>query len=208
MSSSELISIYNSRRTLMEIMASLGYNVDDYNSFSMNEIEAMNKNAQLDMLIESAEKKSKIYIKYLLTAKAIRIKASIEELIEELFDLEAVLQKSDTLVVIVNDEPNDTLVEKITYWYDSRGIFVVVHNIKRLQKNILKHVMVPKHTLLNDEQVEQLKRTYNLTDVKQLPEIGRFDPVALLICMRPGQVCHIERKSITAVSADYYRVCV
>jgi DNA-directed RNA polymerase subunit H (RpoH/RPB5) len=68
--------------------------------------------------------------------------------------------------------------------------------------------MVPKHTLLNDEQVEQLKRTYNLTDVKQLPEIGRFDPVALLICMRPGQVCHIERKSITAVSADYYRVCV
>ncbi len=208
MSSSELISIYNSRRTLMEIMASLGYNVDDYNSFSMNEIEAMNKNAQLDMLIESAEKKSKIYIKYLLTAKAIRIKASIEELIEELFDLEAVLQKSDTLVVIVNDEPNDTLVEKITYWYDSRGIFVVVHNIKRLQKNILKHVMVPKHTLLNEEQVEQLKRTYNLTDVKQLPEIGRFDPVALLICMRPGQVCHIERKSITAVSADYYRVCV
>lgn len=206
MSSSELISIYNSRRTLLEVMATLGYNVDDYNSFSMNEIEAMNKNAQLDMLIESTDKK--IYIKYMLNAKAIRLKASIEELIEELFDLETVLQKSDTLVVIVNDEPNDTLIEKITYWYDSRGIFVVVHNIKRLQKNILKHTMVPKHTVLNDDQVLELKRTYNLTDVKQLPEIGRFDPVALLICMRPGQVCHIARKSVTAVVSDYYRVCI
>jgi DNA-directed RNA polymerase subunit H (RpoH/RPB5) len=108
----------------------------------------------------------------------------------------------------VNDEPNDTMVERLKFLYDSRGIFIVVHNIKRLQRNILNHTMVPKHAILTEAQTEELKKRYNLTGVKQLPEISRFDPVSLLIGMRPGQVCKIERNSQTAIVSDYYRVCV
>lgn len=212
--SSEITAVYTARRTLLDIYASLGFAVDDYNSFSMNEVESMTKTAQLDMLIEAPATAetvyagTKIYVKYLLTSKAIRLKTTIEEIIEELFDLEEVLTKKDTLVIIVNDEPNATLIERLKYWYDSRGIFVVVHNIKRLLWNILKHESVPKHTVLTENQTNELKTRYNLKTVQQLPEISRFDPVALAICMRPGQACHIERKSITSITSDYYRVCV
>lgn len=205
--SSEATTIYNSRKTLIEVLSNLGYGVDEYNTFSMNEVEAMTRNTQLDMLLTGADK-NKVYVKYMLTSKAIRLKSAVEEIIEELYDLEEVLTKRDTLIVIVNDEPNDTMVEKLKFWHDSRGIFIVIHNIKRLQRNILKHKMVPNHVVLSEEQTEEVKKKFNLTSVKQLPEISRFDPVALLICMRPGQVCKIERKSVTSMTSDYYRVCV
>jgi DNA-directed RNA polymerase subunit H (RpoH/RPB5) len=212
--SSETTTIYNSRKTLLEVLSNLGYLVDEYNSFSMNEVEAMVRNTQLDMLIEyapdapTAYAGAKVFVKYMLTSKAIRLKSAIDEIIEELYDLEEILTKKDTLIVIVNDEPNDTMVERLKFLYDSRGIFIVVHNIKRLQRNILNHTMVPKHAILTEAQTEDLKKRYNLTGVKQLPEISRFDPVSLLIGMRPGQVCKIERNSQTAIVSDYYRVCV
>ena len=212
--SSETTTIYNSRKTLLEVLSNLGYAVEEYNSFSMNEVEAMVRNKQLDMLIEyspemvTAYEKTKVYVKYMLESKAIRLKSAIDEIIEELYDLEEVLTKKDVLIVVVNDEPNDTLVERLKFLHDSRGIFIVVHHIRRLQRNILNHTMVPKHAILTEAQTVDLTKQYNLTGVKQLPEISRFDPVALLICMRPGQVCKIERNSQTSIVSDYYRVCV
>jgi DNA-directed RNA polymerase subunit H (RpoH/RPB5) len=213
--SSETTMIYNSRKNLLDILSTLGYKTEEYLSFTTNEVEAMIINNQLDMLIEYSDEitstsynKTKVYVKHMLTAKAIRLKSAIEEIIEELYDLEEVLKKSDTLIVIVNDEPNDTMVEKLKFWHDSRGIHVVIHNIKRLQYNILKHKLVPKHEILTETQTAELMKQYNLKTVKQLPEISRFDPVSLMICMRPGQVCKIYRKSQTSVVSDYYRVCV
>ena len=48
--SSRIISIYNSRNTILNQLMKQGYNVDDYLNFSMNEIDAMLSNSQLDML--------------------------------------------------------------------------------------------------------------------------------------------------------------
>jgi DNA-directed RNA polymerase subunit H (RpoH/RPB5) len=142
-------------------------------------------------------------------------------LVEELFEVEGVLTKKDTLMIISNDEPNDSLIAELRYLYDNRGIFVVVHNIKRLQRNILKHSLVPKHSVVYDvvtkdedangetiSQLDKVKQLYNLKNLNQLPEISRFDPVALLIQLRPGQVCKIERDCITSVNSVYYRICV
>ena len=42
----------------------------------------------------------------------------------------------------------------------------------------------------------------------QLPEISRFDPQALAMCLRPGQICKFERDSATALKYEYYRICV
>jgi len=44
--------------------------------------------------------------------------------------------------------------------------------------------------------------------VDQLPMIDRFDPVAIAIGMKPGQICEITRKSATAIVSIYYRHCV
>ena len=54
----------------------------------------------------------------------------------------------------------------------------------------------------------KMKNKYKMTNIMQLPEISRFDPQALAICLRPRQICKFERESATAIKYDYYRVCV
>ena len=49
---------------------------------------------------------------------------------------------------------------------------------------------------------------YNLKTHRQFPEITRFDPLALALVLRPGQVCEMTRNSATALSSKYYRVCI
>jgi DNA-directed RNA polymerase subunit H (RpoH/RPB5) len=226
----DIISIYNSRKTILDILNELHNenqpleNIYDYENFNINEVEAMAKNNQLDMLFKRNENYSttshNIYVKYMLNKTSNRSSA-IKELVEELFEVEGVLTKKDTLMIISNDEPNDSLITELRYLYDNRGIFVVVHNIKRLQRNILKHSLVPKHSVVYDivtkdeemigetiSQLDKVKQLYNLKNLNQLPEISRFDPVALLIQLRPGQVCKIERDCITSVNSVYYRICV
>lgn len=211
----EIITIYNSRKTVLEIFGDLLFDTKDYVDFTVNEVDAMAINNQLDMLITHSKTQhpktvydnTKVYVKYMLSSKAIRIKA-IEDLIEELYVVEEVLTPQDVLTIIINDEPNDSLVSTLKYLYDKRGIFVVVHNIKRLQRNILKHTLVPPHAIMTNNDVDALKTEYNLKNLQQLPEMSRFDPVALVIGMRPGQVCKIERKSPTSMVSNYYRICV
>jgi DNA-directed RNA polymerase subunit H (RpoH/RPB5) len=191
---------------MIEQLQNLGYDMTDYAEFSINEIDAMNTNNQLDMLV-SREDGQKIYVKYLLNIKQLR-KDNLDQLIEDLYDIETVLEKKDTLIIITNEEPNDTITQRIKYVYDHSGIFIVLHYIKRLQFNLLKHTLVPSAKILKEEELESLKAQYNLKTLMDLPEISRFDPQALALCLRPNQVIKIERKSDTALEYNYYRVCV
>jgi DNA-directed RNA polymerase subunit H (RpoH/RPB5) len=125
-----------------------------------------------------------------------------------MFIIEEVLTKKDSLIVIIDDEPNDAILTRIKYLYDHDGIFVVIHNIHRLQFNILNHTLVPAMKPLNQVEEKAFLDKFQVRDKYQLPEISRFDPQALVVCLRPGTICHIQRPSITAMVTDYYRICV
>lgn len=203
----QILNIYKSRKNLLEIVKSLGYDVEDYEVFNINEIDAMVSNEQLDMFIENPNEKRKIYIKYHLSSKQVR-QGMLDDLIEELYNIENVLEKKDTLIIITEDEPNDSIVSKLKYIYDHDEIFVVIHNIHRLQFNILQHNLVPKCNILSEEDENNLMIELKIKTKKQLPEISRFDPQALALCLRPGNIAKFTRKSITALETVYYRVCV
>lgn len=209
--SARIIGINKSRNTILELLEDQDYNVDDYLGFSINEVDAMLANSQLDMLITHKTNGKKVYVKYYFTTKQTtrQIKPqTLDDIIEDLYTIEEILTKNDTLIIIIDDEPNDTILNKMRYLYDHDGIFVVIHNIKRLQFNILNHVLVPAVTILNDAETADMMKKYNLKDKTQIPEISRFDPQALAICLRPGQICKIDRESVTALNYKYYRVCV
>jgi len=205
--SNRILSIYKSRRTILELLGYQNFDVNEYNEFSINEIDAMYNNEQLDMLLNHNKNAKKVYIKYYLTSKQIKPQ-NLDDIIEDLFTIENVLTKDDTLIVIIEDEPNDTIISKLKYLYDHDGIFVVIHNIKRLQFNILEHALVPNCVILEDSEIKDLKEKFNINNLKQLPEISRFDPQALAICLRPGQICKFERDSATALKYNYYRICI
>ncbi len=206
--------IYQSRKIVLELMDNLGFDVSGYSNFSISEVNAMKLNNQLDMLLESkpdtgTEKSAngnKIYIRYYL-AKTIR-PTNIQEMIDDLFTLSETLKKNDTLYIIVKDNINETLVTELKHIWERDGIYIVMESIKCLQFNILKHVLVPEHVLMSDTEIEEVMKKYNISDKTLFPDISRFDPVARAICLRPGQICHIKRPSKTAITSDYYRICV
>jgi DNA-directed RNA polymerase subunit H (RpoH/RPB5) len=210
-SSNRILSIYKSRITILDHMERLKYAVSDYNTFSINEVDAMYVNSQLDMLLAHTENEKKVYIKYYFSpktgSKQIR-PATLDTIVEDLYEIEKVLSKRDILVIIIDEEPNETIINKVKYIYERHQVFVVIHNIKRLQFNILKHALVPQVSIMSEPEVNELKQKFNLKQLTLLPEISRFDPVALAIAMRPGEVVKFMRTSATALITPYYRICV
>jgi DNA-directed RNA polymerase subunit H (RpoH/RPB5) len=206
--------IYNSRKTLLELMKKQGYNVSDFENFDVNEVNIMRQNNQLDLILEKNSDKSstenivspKIYIRYYLT-KLLR-PANIHDMIEDLFTLEEILTKNDILFIITKDEANETLMNELKQIWEAEGIYIVIEPMKRLQFNILNHSFVPEHIKLTAKELEDILKKYNINDKNQLPQISRFDPVARAICLRPSEVCLIKRPSKTAIESNYYRVCI
>jgi len=210
-SSNRILSIFKSRTTILDFMERLGYETVDYTTFSINEIDAMFVNSQLDMLIKHKSSDKKVYIKYYFSAKTgsrqIRPQ-TLDTIIEDLYEIEGVLAPPDTLIIIIDEEPNETILNKVKYLYERNGIFVVIHNIRRLQFNLLNHALNPKVEILDDAAVKDILVKYNLKNAQMLPEISRFDPLALAIALRPGQVAKFIRNSATALHQDYFRICV
>jgi len=225
---SSLISkIYKSRRVILDLMKRQDYKIADYEGFSINEVNTMVTNNQLDMMLEKKGKskkvegegeseenaeedhqspKTKIYIRYFLT-KTLR-PANLQEMIDDLFNVEEILTKADTLFVVVKDDINDTLTNALKHIWESEGIYIVLQTLTRLQFNILDHVLVPSHRVISEDEKILVKKRFNIMNDGQFPELPRFDPVAQVIGIRPGQVCEIIRPSKTAISAMYYRICV
>lgn len=204
-SNSFIISIYNSRKNLLEILQERGFNVTKYSNFGITEIGILLENNQLDMLLENDNTKKKIYVKFYIN-KLIKPQ-NIYDIVEDLFHIETILEKNDDLMIVIKDEPNDTMMENIKDIWVSENIYVSLLNIKRLQFNILKHNLVPKHTLLTLDEKEQFMKKFNIMDKSQIPDISFFSPVSIVLGIRPDDVVKIERHSRTAIQADFYRIC-
>ena len=205
MSNSTIISIYNSRKNLLEILEERGFSVANYSNFSITDVGILTENNQLDMLLENSTINKKIYVKYYVT-KLIKPQ-NIYDIVEDLFHLESILEKKDDLMIVIKDEPNDTLLENIKDIWTSDKIYISLVNIKRLQFNILKHTLVPKHTILSDDEKELFMKKYNILDNSQIPDISYFSPVSIVIGLRPNDVVKIERASRTSITSDFYRIC-
>jgi DNA-directed RNA polymerase subunit H (RpoH/RPB5) len=198
--------IYSARNNLLAILEETGYDVSEYAHCGIQQVGAMMDQKQLDLLLTHKNGK-KIFVKFYLDGR-LNIASEACSFYESNEDEPPILTKEDNLMIIVKMDPNDALIAALnTLWNDSQ-IYASVINIKRLQFNILKHVQVPKHEILTVEEQAEVFKQHNIQTIADLPAISRYDPVALVLCMRPGMVCRITRKSKTSVSTFYYRACV
>ena len=200
----KVLAVHKSREVLLDILKRRDFNTEDYSGFSISEIHALFVNKQLDILLTNSEGK-KLYIKYYLD-KTIR-PANVHDIIEDLFNIEQILTPKDDLIIVIKDEPNDTLQKLQHSIYAHDNIFITIMNIERLQFNILNHCLVPKHRVLSQDESQQVKKRYNIVDNDNIPGISRFDPVSQVLGIRPGELCEIERSSKTAITAKFYRIC-
>ena len=61
---------------------------------------------------------------------------------------------------------------------------------------------------MNVSEIDEIKKRYNILNDTMIPEISRFDPVALALLMRPKEICKIIRSSKTSITSEFYRICV
>jgi DNA-directed RNA polymerase subunit H (RpoH/RPB5) len=209
MSGTMINAIYKSRKTLISQLSLQGYDVSEYEHFGIMELNIMVQTKQLDMIMEKKSvnplsKPKKVYVRY-FSGKVFR-PASIQELVDEVFvDL---LTKEDTLLIVTPEDCNDSAKEFIKQIWETDKLFIISISIKRLQYNILQHIINPLHTIIDESEVNDIKISFNITKTEMFPEISRFDPTAIAIGMRPGEICRIERPSKTSIIGLYYRLCV
>ncbi len=203
--SANISQLYTSRVILLNLLKRRGFKVDDYSNFNFNDIRIMYTNKQLDMLLMNPKTKKQVYVKYHLGTKLRH--NYIHDYIDDLFNLEEILDTKDDLIIISKDKVNDSQTKLMRTIFVKDNIFFTIFNLKQLQFNILEHDLVPPHTILDKATVETVSKKFNISNNKQFPEISRFDPVAMAIGMRPGQICMILRPSKTAIEVKYYRLC-
>ena len=208
-----ILSICKARETLLELLGNRGFKVEKYSGYSKNEIDTMAQHNTLDMLVTDNDEAptKKMYIKFSLekTVNAAEMENIMQDLYENADDTYKLGNNpEDGIVVVVADEPNKKSLTFLSEVFKLRGRFITLINIKRLQFNVLKHELQPKEIhILTVEERDDVMRSFNVASLDQLPEISRFDPLAMALFLRPGQVCKMVRNSPTALSVPYYRAC-
>ena len=71
--------------------------------------------------------------------------------------------------------------------------------------DILKHILVPKHRKLTEQEVKQLLENYDISEL-QLPTLPSTDPVAKKLGLKPGDVVEVTRDGITKKYPYFRRV--
>ena len=201
-----LEKLYKSRNIIIEMMEERGYNMNDFKNYSINEIELMYSNhsksnkdiSPLDIKVNN------VYIKYILTPK-IRISNIINLLnsIKDSFD------EGDTIILILNDKisSENSIEEYFSTLYKNDKLFVQYFDIDSITFNVSKHELVPKHTILSEDEQESLIKSLYIKDIKKLPKIKKTDPISKYHGIKKGQVFKIERPSETSGLYNYYRLC-
>ncbi len=73
--------------------------------------------------------------------------------------------------------------------------------------DVTEHELVPSHTVMEEDEVEQLLDEYEITK-GDLPQIPQNDAALKSLEAEVGDVIMIERDSPTAGETTYYRVVV
>ena len=86
---------------------------------------------------------------------------------------------------------------------------IQVFELKELQFNISRHMLVPKHELVkNPVIIASLIETFNTKSKSQFPSILKTDAMARYINAKPGQFVKITRYSPTSGFHHVYRSCI
>ena len=204
-SSQTISNLYKSRKIILDLAKRRGFNIEDYENFNINDVGAMVSNKQLDMLLTNPDTEKKIYYKYHIVTK-IR-PPHIHEYIEDLYNLEEILTTNDDLVIVTKDKPNESILNLLVMEFNNNDNFVNIYNYNNFTFNCLDNVLQPKFRVLNETEKNEIKKKFNIVSDQHFPEISRFDPAALAIGIRPGEITEITRRSPTSLESLTWRLC-
>lgn len=196
---------YRSRITLMELLESRGFEVAPYSRFSPKEMKAMATHftsAEFSAPHKEDPEKKCLVLYYDSKFKGNTPKIAAEKLTDAILDkLEVIVLLNDTRV----SETYDAIT--LNEWL-AHKVRVSIFSIYNLANNPTKHVLVPPHEKVPEDQHPVLLEKLMTTSKYQLPVI-RFhaDMQARWLGLVPGDIVKITRPSPSAGVYEVYRVC-
>ena len=120
-------------------------------------------------------------------------------------DLKKYFVDDEHVILVFKEKINNLNIKNLK---EQTNVTIEIFMMKELQYNISKHVLVPKHEIVHDnEEIESLLNTYQLKK-NQLPIILKTDPMARYLDVKAGEIVKVTRKSPSAGEAILYRYCV
>ena len=186
----DLVSLFQARRTITEMLSDRGYHVpEDIKCHSLEQFKVLFHQKQFDVLVKDP---NPCYVKFVLLHKA--RPTLLREYINQIREKE--ISENDELLLIIRNKPNITLL-KITKEFKNIQIFW----LRNLIINITQHHLNPKYKKLSEPEIEGVLKQYHLTSRFQLPLMLNDDPISKYFGFKSGTVCEITRNSNT--NGDY-----
>lgn len=134
----------------------------------------------------------------------------LKELLKELKDVEDMEAeyKTKNFIVVVMDLPSSTTLNTLLARdkiLQQNGGMLQLFTFKELLYNPSKHVLVPAHRKLTEEEAKEILEKYMVKSKSQLPQIHRTDIMARWLGLRHGDVVQITRYNPTSGEYYYYR---
>ena len=197
-----------SRSTILEMLETRGYNIDDYKNFvpSISNIETMQP-------IIVSKSNEIVEVHYELTSTRTNHK-NVSKKVQSIMDSknENDKKKDITIIFLVSDSMTPSVKEAVRNLTNKYAIFIQVFPIRTLMYNVTKHKMVPSHIRIPKSEyklfVDDLLDSLHIDTLEKLPKILESDPVAMFIGLRSGELCKIIRPSVSAGQHIVYRYCV
>ena len=199
-----LSEISTSLKVVSEMLHDRKFNVSKLH-LDNETLKVLKKNNKLEFYLENEN--NICFVKYILQKpRPSNIKQTIEE-IGDLIKNRKNDNKNINIILILNTEPGQTIEKTVNNISVTEGFYIQLFMYKRLLFNITKHISVPKHRMLCNDEITQLITSLKLKNKQQLPVILKNDPIAQYYGMKTGDICEIERISITSGKIKIFRLC-
>lgn len=194
-------NVYRSRMTLLDILETRGYDVEAYRKFSPAEISvAVEAFPSLSFQVKKKDDPTRIC--------DVRYASISRQKIEEFFDKvdDAAAEKME-MVIMMKEAVADIHHVTALKQFMTRKLRVSFFSIFMIVNNPMKHVLVPKHEIVPQEEHKTLMEKLLLTSKAKFPLI-RFhvDPIVRCLGAIPGDIIKITRPSPSAGEYIVYRV--
>ena len=193
-------TLYNIRKTVIEMLKDRNYIVPSSEDITFDEFSIKFKNKNIDIYVDNTnENKGKVFVYFHNENKTIP-KSDLKNLLNK--TIETYQDEEIKLIIILKEKGNGSIFKEITKdVYKNVEIFMN----KNMIFNITHHEFVPKHIVLSEDEETEVLEKYSTTKNK-LPKIFKNDPIAKYYGMKSNQICKIIRKSPEVGDYIYYRL--
>lgn len=119
--------------------------------------------------------------------------------------------KVNIILIFSNDTISSPLISQLNKFdkiLQKKGGILQYFQIKQLLYNPTKHVIVPEHIKLSQEEVNDLMEKYMIKSKLQMPVIMHTDVIAKWLGLKQGDIVKINRYNENSGVSYYYRCCI